>query len=155
MLNITNHQGNANQNHSFPLVRKAIIKKTRNNKCWQECGEKGMFVPCRWKYKLVQPLWKTEWCPLKKLKIELPYKSKHIQRFWVVAVQSLSRVWLSIPDCRTMGFPVLHHLLEFAQTHVHWVGDAIQPSHSLSFLSPQAFNISQHQGLFQWVSSLY
>ena len=44
MLNITNHQGNANQNYSFTLVRKAIIKKTRNNKCWQECGEKGMFV---------------------------------------------------------------------------------------------------------------
>ena len=40
MLNITSHQGNANQNHSFTFVRKAIIKKTRNNKCWQECGEK-------------------------------------------------------------------------------------------------------------------
>ena len=44
MLNITNHQGNANKNHSFTLVREAIIKKTRNNKCWQECGEKGMLV---------------------------------------------------------------------------------------------------------------
>ena len=50
------------------------------------------------------------------------------------------------------GFPVLHHLLEFAQTHVHWVGDAIQPSHPLSFPSP-ALNLSQHQGHFQWIGS--
>ena len=53
------------------------------------------------------------------------------------------------------GFPVLHHLLEFAQTHVHWVGDAIQPFHSLSSPSPPAFNLSQHQGLFQWIGSLH
>ena len=55
-------------------------------------------------------------------------------------------------DCRMPGFPVLHYLLEFVQTHVHWVRDAIQPSHPLSSPSP-AFNFSQHQGLFQWVSS--
>ena len=48
---------------------------------------------------------------------------------------------------------VLHHLPEFAQTHVHQVGDAIQPSHSLSSPSPPALNLSQHQGLSQWVSS--
>ena len=56
-------------------------------------------------------------------------------------------------DCSTPGFPVRHYLLEFAQTHVHWVGDAIQPSHPLSSPSPPAFNLSKHQGLFQWVSS--
>ena len=56
-------------------------------------------------------------------------------------------------DCNTPGFPVLLHLLEFAQTHVHWVGDAIQPSCPLLSPSPFAFNLSQHQGLFQWVSS--
>ena len=50
-------------------------------------------------------------------------------------------------------FPVHHQLLEFAQTHVHQVSDAIQPSHSLSSPSPSALNLSQHQGLFQWVSS--
>ena len=48
----------------------------------------------------------------------------------------------------TPGFPVLHHLLEFAQMHVHWVDDAIQPSHPLSSPSPPAFSLSQHQGLF-------
>ena len=52
-------------------------------------------------------------------------------------------------DCSTPGLPVLHHLLEFAQTHVHRVGDAIQPSHPLRSPSPPAFNLSQHQGLFQ------
>ena len=55
-------------------------------------------------------------------------------------------------DCSTPGFPVHHQLLELAQTHVHWVGDAIQPSHPLSSPSPPGFNLSQHQGLFQWVS---
>ena len=56
-------------------------------------------------------------------------------------------------DCSMPGFPALHHLAELAQTHVHWVSDAIQPSHPLSSPSPPAFNLSQHQGLFQRVSS--
>ena len=55
-------------------------------------------------------------------------------------------------DCSTPGFPVRHQLLELAQTHVHWVGDAIQPSHPSS-PSPPPVNLSQHQGLFQWISS--
>ena len=60
----------------------------------------------------------------------------------VVVVQSLSRVRLCNPmDCSTPGFPVLHYLPEFAQTQVHWVGDAIQPSHPLSpfLLLPSVF----------------
>ena len=56
-------------------------------------------------------------------------------------------------DCSTPGLPVYHQLPEFTQTHVRWVSDAIQPSHLLSYPSPPAFNHSQHQGLFQWVSS--
>ena len=56
-------------------------------------------------------------------------------------------------DCSTLGLPVHHQLLEFTQTHVHRVGDAIQPSPPLSSPSPPALNLSQHQGLFQWVSS--
>ena len=55
-------------------------------------------------------------------------------------------------DCSMPGFPVLHHLPELSQTHVYWVNDAIQPSHPLLSPSPPAFNLSQHQGLFQWVS---
>ena len=56
-------------------------------------------------------------------------------------------------DGSTPGLPVHHQLPEFIQTHVHRVGDAIQPSHPLSSPSPPAFNLSQHQGLFKWVSS--
>ena len=58
-------------------------------------------------------------------------------------------------DCSMPGLPVHHQLLEFIQTHVHQVGDAIQPSHPLSSPSPPAFNLSQHQGLFQWINSLH
>ena len=57
-------------------------------------------------------------------------------------------------DCSTPGFPVHHQLLEPTQTHVHHVSDLIRPSHPLSSPSPPAFNLSQHQGLFQWVGSL-
>ena len=56
-------------------------------------------------------------------------------------------------NCSTPGLPVHHQLPEFTQTHVHCVGDAIQPSHPLLSPPPPALNLSQHQGLFQWVSS--
>ena len=56
-------------------------------------------------------------------------------------------------NCSTPGFPVHHELPELTKTHVHRVSNAIQPSHPLSSPSPPTFNLSQHQGLFQWVSS--
>ena len=58
-------------------------------------------------------------------------------------------------NCSTPGLPVHHQLLEFTETHVHQVSDAIQPSHPLSCPSPLAPNPSQHQSLFQWVNSLH
>ena len=58
-------------------------------------------------------------------------------------------------NCSMPGFPVLHYLLEFAQIHVHWVSDAIQASDPLLLPSPLTLKLWQHQGLFQWVSSLY
>ena len=71
-----------------------------------------------------------------------------------VSVQLLSWFQLCNPmNSSTLGFPVHHQLPEFTQTHVHWVGDAIQPSHPVSSPSPPAFNLSQHQGLFKWVRS--
>ena len=76
--------------------------------------------------------------------------------FQVSSVQSLSRVWLFVTPWTThstTGLPVHHQLLESAQTHVHWASGAIQPSHLLSFPSPPALNLSQHQGLYKWVSS--
>ena len=56
-------------------------------------------------------------------------------------------------NCSTPGLPVHHQLRESTQSHVHWVGDAIQPSHPLSSPSPPALSLSQHQGLFKWISS--
>ena len=70
---------------------------------------------------------------------------------------SVAQLWLNLcdpTDCSTAGLPVHHQLPELVQTHAHRVGDAIQPSHPLSLPSP-AFNLSQHQGLSQWVSSLH
>ena len=58
-------------------------------------------------------------------------------------------------DCSAPGFPVCHYLPEFAQTHARWIGDTNQPSHPLSSPSLPAFNLSQHQGLFQRVGSLH
>ena len=68
------------------------------------------------------------------------------------SVQSYPTPWDPM-DCSTPGLLVHHQLPEFTHTHVHWLGDAIQPSHPLSSPSPSAFNLSQHQGLFIWVSS--
>ena len=70
------------------------------------------------------------------------------------SVHSLSHVRLCDPmNCSMPGFPVHHQLPEFTQTHVQWIGDAIQPSHPLLSPSPPAFNLYPHQGLFKWVSS--
>ena len=74
----------------------------------------------------------------------------------VVVVELLSCVRLCDPmDWNTPDFPALHYLLELAQTHILWIGDAIQRFHLLSSPSPPGLNISQHQGLFQWVGSLH
>ena len=68
-----------------------------------------------------------------------------------VAVVQLHVTLHDAVDCSTSGFPVLHYLPESDQTHIHWVSDAIQPSHPLSPTSPPALNLSQHQDLFHWV----
>ena len=81
-----------------------------------------------------------------------PQRPKAVFQF--SSVQSLSCVWTFFcnpMDCSMPGLPVHHQLLEFTQSHVHWVGEAIQPSHPLSFPSPPAFHLSQNQSLFQWV----
>ena len=78
----------------------------------------------------------------------------------IISVQ-LSSVTQSCPtlcdpmNCSMPGLPIHHQLPESTQTNVHCVGDAIQPSHPLSSPSPPALNLSQHQGLFKWVSSLH
>ena len=77
----------------------------------------------------------------------------NITNYCCFVAQSCLILWNPM-DWSTLGFSVLHHLLELTQTHVHWVSDAIQQSCPLSFPSAFAFKLSQHQGLFQWVVSL-
>ena len=76
----------------------------------------------------------------------LPFASKPL--FCCCSVAKSCLTLCKPTDCSTLGFPVPHHLPDFAQVHVHWIGDAIQPSHPLSPSSPSAFNLSQHQGFF-------
>ena len=82
-----------------------------------------------------------------------------IYKLWdSVQFSSVAQSFLSLcnpMDCSTPDLPVHHQLSEFTQAHVHWVGDAIQPPHPLLSPSPPTFNLSQNQGLFQWVSFLH
>ena len=74
-----------------------------------------------------------------------------VSRYFVFAVQSPSLTLCYPVDCSMPDLPVPHHLLEFAQVHVHCIGNAIQLSHPLMSSSPSVLDLSQHQGLFQWV----
>ena len=91
----------------------------------------------------VLPAYREPWgrtCKASDLPLTLPR--------WYCSVTQSCLTLCNPMDCRTPGFWVLHYLSEFVQTHVHWVGDAIQPSHPLSSPSPPALSLSQHQGLF-------
>ena len=100
--------------YHFTPVSVAIIKKSINNKCWRECGEKGIPLHCWWECKLIQPLWRTVWRFLRKLKIELPYdpaipllgiypEKTIIQKetcttMFIVALFTIARTWKQ-PKC--------------------------------------------------------
>ena len=100
-----------------------------------------------WQIEVIIPLYN----PFPWLWVDLWSASNPSVQFSSVAQSCLT---LCNPMKRSMpGLPVHHQLLEFTQIHVHWVGDAIQPSHPLSSPSPHGLNLSQHQGLFKWVSS--
>ena len=99
-----------------------------------------------------------------KWKQAIPWTRQENNSNWVVVCvhwvqfSSVTQSCLTLCDpmnCSTPGLPVHHQLPEFTQTHVHWVSNAIQPSHPLSSPSPPAPSPSQSQSLFQWVSSLH
>ena len=113
----------------------------------------GIFVANmlqQWKMLLNCYLWKV--CSVR----YFPRKVGPIFLCWVLS--QFSSIAQSCPtlcdlmDCSKPDMPVDHQLLGLAQTHVHWVGDAIQPSYPLLSPSPPSFSLSQHQGLFQWIS---
>ena len=112
---------------------------------------------------LVLPMWsnsKSKPCPFTVL-ISMPTAKLHDQLTTAISSVQSSSVAQSSPtlcdpmNCSTPGLAVLHSFLEFAQTDVRWVGDALQLSHPLLPPSPPALNLSHHQGLFQWVGSLH
>ena len=96
---------------------------------------------------------------LKQTKSQMWFQSmSKLQRSFIHSVQFSRSVCPTLCDpmnCSTPGLPVHQQLPKSTQTHVHWVSDAIQPSHPLLSPSPLALNLSQHQDLFQWVSSLH
>ena len=97
----------------------------------------------------------AHYCPLVPICTCPPALQVHSATAFKAKCCSVAKLHLTLCDfigCSTPGFPILHWLLELAQTHVHRVGDAIQPSHLLLPSSLPALNLSQHQGLFQWVS---
>ena len=112
-----------------------------------------------------EPLYETKWKEedesyneaSKIIKTRLVHSFKRYRwssvQFSSIAIVSDSLWPHGLQHSRTPGFPVQHQLPELAQTHIHWVSDAIQPSPPLLSPSPPAFNLFQHQGLFQWVSS--
>ena len=108
--------------------------------------------------------WRASWWQWKRSEkgdLKLSIQKMMIMASSLISSVQFSSVAQSCPtlcdpmNCSMPGFPVHHQLPEFTQTHVHQVGDSIQPSHPLSSPFPPAPNPSQHQSLFQWVNSLH
>ena len=109
-----------------------------------------------WMWILVAMGW-THWVEQHALKSHVHPDAQNMTLFIVhfsSVTQSCLTLWDPM-DCSTPGLPDHHQLLEFTQAHVHWVRDAIQPSHPLSSLSPPDFSLAHHQGLHKWVISLH
>ena len=162
---------------------KLILELPKYNEVQSSC--KSRFLLVKWEKDVQNQHWNSDtYLTLKIMssgpvsfwgKDQVTEKSKHI---WLAWVNNLDCFWCNVQcmtirsdqirsvaqSCLTLcdpknrcipGLPVHHQLLESTRTHIHWVSDAIQPSHPLSSPSPPAPNPSQHQGLFQWVNSLH
>ena len=99
-------------------------------------------------------LWQHEWTLRALCSVKCQRKTNNcVIQFQFSSVAQLCPTFCHPMECSTPGLPNHHQLPESTQTHVHCVSEAIQPSHPLSSPSPPALNLSQHQGLFKWVSS--
>ena len=117
---------------------------------WQK-KDKQMWFLIIWFLNLIEKCLQIH---LSKKKLELkPFSPKILHCLQFSSVTQLCLTLCDPMSCITPGLPVHHQLPELTKTHVHWVCDAIQPSHPLSSPSPTAPNPSQHQSLFQWVNS--
>ena len=114
-----------------------------SNVSWWVWGKE--YLPSRSHQTTSTPCSHSLWWTLRKLNVKTQDQFSSVSQSCLTLCDPM--------DCNTPGLPAHHQLLELAQTHVHWVGDAIQPSHPLSSPSLPAFNLSQHQSLFQSVSS--
>ena len=128
--------------------------------CSQQSGKKVLKTQ---PFAVSLPPWQLHpfcsWCGQHASAHSIGYYSRLIHApCLVVQFSSVTQLCLTLGDpmdCSTPGFPVHHQLPELTQTHIHWVSDIIQPLHSLPSPSPSTLSLSQHQGLFQWVSFSY
>ena len=110
----------------------------------------SIYWKVRYSYKMKLYVWNNQFKQISKK----PWSEQISLQSYISSVAQSCPTLCNPMNRSTPGLPVHHQLPESTQTHVHWVGDAIQPSHPLSSPSPPALNPSQHQGLFQWVNSL-
>ena len=132
------------------VLNKVLSEIILNQKLWYESAvfrNKDLIILC------ISGHLVTWWFQLGACELGFPW---NIDVIYVVQFSSVTQSCPTLCDPMnhsTPGLPVHHQLPEFTQTHDHWVGDAIQPSHPLSSPSPPVPKSSQHQGLFQWVNS--
>ena len=127
-----------------------LFKPKLKCQLWYHCqlafGFQGVIILCDW------GTWKPP--------ASLCHHDYHLIQFSLFSClfSSVPQSWLTLcdpMDCSMPGLPVQQQLPDFTQTHIHWAGEAIQSSHPLSSPSSLTFNLSQHQGLFKWVSFLH
>ena len=133
-----------------------ITRTWKQSKCpLTEEWIKKWYIYIRWN--ITQPYKRTKLGPtvdsLRNCHTDWSQKEKN--KYLISSVAQSCPTLCDPMDCSTPGLPVHHRLLEPTQTHVHCISDVIQPSHPLSSPSPPALNLSQHEGLFKWVSSLH